>query len=315
MARCKKCNEYFPSGLNITICPACGFDMTQPVSENQNLAKEIVPQDEQNEVTASVQPSRHFPNIQLQYTVNPKENVYFAIRLIFSIICYISMASGLSLILMEEPLAFLFVLQILFTILLLFFIYFGLLMGYIKGNGVKITRHQFPDIYSILEKQCEKLGIREVPDTYILESGGVLNAFAAKHIGKNYVIIYSDILELAYEQGQDIVEFIIGHELGHIKRNHISKRLLLYPSCFIPFLSSAYSRACEYTCDNIGKFLSPEGAQKGILVLAAGKKLYKKVNAEEFIHTERYDGSFWKWFAEKCSSHPHLPKRLNNLLR
>ncbi len=193
-----------------------------------------------------------------------------------------------------------------------FFISSGILVGHIKGNAVKITKTQFPDIYAILEKYCEKLKI-DIPSSYILQSDGVLNAFATKFIGRNYVVIYSEILELAYEKGQEALEFVIAHELGHVKRNHMTKKLLLFPSVIIPFLASAYSRACEYTCDNIGKSLSPIGAINGLLILAAGKQLYQKVNAEEYIKNEQYETSFWKWFAEKVSSHPHLPKRLSNI--
>lgn len=61
------------------------------------------------------------------------------------------------------------------------------------------------------------------------------------------------------------------------------KKLLLLPSLFVPILRFAYSRACEYTCDNIGFSLSLEGAWKGLLILASGKSLYKKVNIEAYI--------------------------------
>ena len=250
------------------------------------------------------------------YKINPKENLYFAIRLIVSIIGYCAIASMLFALgtLLEEK-EFILVFTLFFyagIIALAVFISSGLLVGHIKGNGVKITEKQFPDIYAIIEKQCRNLKI-EVPSSYILESGGVLNAFATKFVGRNYVVIYSEILELAYEQGQEALEFVIAHELGHVKRKHMTKRVLLFPSVIIPFLSSAYSRACEYTCDNIGKSLSPDGATDGLLILAAGKKLYTKVDAEEYINNERYEVSFWKWFAEKTSSHPNLPKRLNNI--
>jgi Zn-dependent protease with chaperone function len=197
-------------------------------------------------------------------------------------------------------------------IALLFFISSGILVGHIRGNAIKITKTQFPDIYAIIERYCEMLEI-DIPSSYILQSGGVLNAFATKFIRRNYVVIYSEILELAYEKGEEALKFVIAHELGHVKRKHMTKKTLLFPSAIIPFLALAYSRACEYTCDNIGKSLSPSGAINGVLILAVGKQLYKKVNAEEYIKNEQNETSFWKWFAEKISSHPLLPKRLSNI--
>ena len=82
------------------------------------------------------------------------------------------------------------------------------------------------------------------------------------------------------------------------------------PAMFIPFLGSAYSRACEYTCDSIGSSLSEEGARSGMLVLAAGTKLFRKVNVDQFVGQMQTESGFWMWFSEKVSSHPHLVKRL-----
>jgi len=67
----------------------------------------------------------------------------------------------------------------------------------------------------------------------LLQEGGLLNAFAKKYFNANYIVIYSDLLETYYEGDKDAVEFVIAHEMGHIKRNHLWKDLLLAPSLFI----------------------------------------------------------------------------------
>ena len=152
---------------------------------------------------------------------------------------------------------------------------------------------------------------------YVLQGNGVLNAFATRFARKNFVILYSSVFEMAYEEGMDAVSFIIGHELGHIKRKHVSftKSILRFPSLFVPFLNSAYSRACEYTCDNIGCNLAPKGAIQGLLILAAGKKLYKKINISNFINNAEDHSGFAFWFAEALSTHPHMVKRIDVLNR
>jgi Zn-dependent protease with chaperone function len=138
----------------------------------------------------------------------------------------------------------------------------------------------------------------------------VLNAFVTRFFGTNYLVIYSDILAAAYEQNMKVVEFVIGHEMGHIKRKHIFKRFLLLPAAFIPFLGAAYSRACEYTCDSIGHALCPEGAKSGMLLLAAGRGLFTRVNSQAFIEQIYTEESFSRWLAEKFASHPNLNKRI-----
>ncbi|MFY9150408.1 MAG: M48 family metallopeptidase [Prolixibacteraceae bacterium] len=249
----------------------------------------------------------------INYQVDAKENLYFYIRLVVSVGLYYLLFKLIMLSFQSEkiPAASVFVLYFYaFAIILFIFFRFGILMGHLKGNAVRINKNQFPDLYQIVVKQTRQLGINSVPAVYIMQSGGVLNAFAARFLGRNYIVLYSEIVEAAYEQDKSILEFIIAHELGHIKRNHMIKNILLMPSLFVPFLGTAYSRACEYTCDNIGHALCPYGVKGGLLILASGKTIYKKVNLNEFIRQESTEDGFWKWFAEKVSSHPNLTKRL-----
>ncbi len=250
----------------------------------------------------------------LNYTVHSKEKIYFALKVIFAMLGYAIIFWALfnSLSSVNPVLAPIkFVFYFYGSMIILFLIFrLGIMIGYLKGNAVKVRDNQFPDVYDIVNKQSEKLGLKRVPDTYILQSGGMLNAFATRFLGTNYIVLYSDVLETAYQKNAEAVEFIIGHELGHIKRNHLVKRLWLFPSAIIPFLGAAYSRACEYTCDSIGHSLSPAGVKTGLLILAAGKKLHSKINVTEYMQQDLREDGFWMWFAEKTASHPHLTKRL-----
>jgi len=253
---------------------------------------------------------------KVDYRVNSKENVYFYIRLIISLGMYYLL---LMLIIMSlkvtdtELMPVLVTYFYIFLIIVLIFFQLGLMIGNLKGNAIKLSINQFTDIYQIAQKQAALLGLKTVPSIYIMQSGGALNAFAARFMGRNYIILYSEIVETAYNQDKAIIEFIIGHEMGHIKRNHSIKNLLLWPSYLIPFLGSAYSRACEYTCDTIGQALCPAGVNAGLLVLASGKTIYKRVNLNEYLRQNISEDGFWKWFAEKVSSHPNLTRRLDAL--
>jgi Zn-dependent protease with chaperone function len=247
----------------------------------------------------------------LKYEVHPKEKFYFAIKVIAALFGYVLIIYEINLLLKSETPEIATIILI-YTAVIIFYLFcrIGIMIGYIKGNGVKITAQQFPDIYKIVEKQSAQLGLTRIPDVYLLQSGGLLNAFATGFLGSKYVVIYSDVLEEAYESNLESVEFIVGHELGHIKRNHMTKNLLLFPAFFVPFLSVAYSRGCEYTCDNIGGALNSKGAHQGLLLLASGKKLWRKIKYDSFVQQEQTEKGFWFWFAEKCSTHPRLTKRL-----
>lgn len=234
--------------------------------------------------------------------VHPKERLYFTIALVFSVLVYAGM---------------------IVSIVGLFYLLFlgamgtfaqGLMVGHIRGAGVKVGPRQFADVYATTQRLAREMGMREVPDVYILQAGGILNAFATRFLGRDFVILYSDVVELAREQGDDALAFVICHELAHHHRGHLSRRPLLLPAMVLPLLATAYSRACEYTCDAYGARYCGNGAVDGLLVLAAGKTLYREVDAEAFARQAIADGGFFVWLAEKLSTHPHLPNRVSAVL-
>ena len=196
---------------------------------------------------------------------------------------------------------------------LIVFILQGVSVGTIRQNSVKITAEQFGDIYKKVEEYSKKLNLKKIPDVYLMQSGGLLNAFATRFLFKDLVVIYSDILELAYEQGENAVNFIIAHELAHVKRKHLSKQKYIVCAELIPFLGLAYSRACETTCDQIATALTEKLPLDGLLVLAAGKKLYKNVDTNLFISNSSKEKGFWGWLAEISSTHPSLATRIKHL--
>jgi Zn-dependent protease with chaperone function len=223
--------------------------------------------------------------------------------------------AGLVLVGLERPEAGATVLTygVIFSLLGLFA--HGLALGRVRGNAVRVSEKQFPQLHRLAAEQSRKLGLKQVPTVYVMESGGLLNAFATRFLGRDFVIIHSDVLELALARGEAAVGFIMGHELAHVWRGHLKHRWLTLPGRFMPYLGAAYSRACEYTCDRIGAFCQPEGAITGLLALAAGKQLHAHVDVKEYAAQAVSDQGFWIRRAELMSSHPLLPKRVAALLK
>lgn len=191
----------------------------------------------------------------------------------------------------------------------------GLALGHVRGSAVRVSDKQFPQLYRMTVAHARRLELKEVPMVYVLQSGGLLNAFATRFSGRDFVIINSDVLEMALDQGEAAVGFIVGHELAHLWRGHLRHRWLITPARFVPYLGAAYSRACEYTCDRIGAACQPDGAISGLLALAAGKQLHPHVDVREFAAQAEKDKNFWTKRAEMMSSHPLLPKRVAALLK
>ena len=119
-------------------------------------------------------------------------------------------------------------------------------ISYIRGNGVRLSKEQYPDLYAQVEAACKKLGMQTVPDAYLVNSNGVLNALATRFLWRNFLVLYADIVS-ALDARPGAVSFYIGHELGHIIRGHLAWGPLLAPGKCFPYLGFAYRRAQEYT--------------------------------------------------------------------
>ncbi|WP_214762780.1 M48 family metallopeptidase [Exiguobacterium sp. s146] len=198
------------------------------------------------------------------------------------------------------------------TILALSLFTHWLQIGYIRTNGVKVTERQFADLYQTYQRVGQEMGVRLLPDVYILQAGGVLNAFATRFFQKNMVILYSDVVELSREGYAKEVEFVIAHELAHIRRNHVQKQWAMMLGGWIPFLGSAYSRACEFTCDRMAAhhIQDHSASKRALTILAIGGKLAKEVSEFDYLYEASRENGFIAKLSELLSTHPPLPKRI-----
>lgn len=191
-----------------------------------------------------------------------------------------------------------------------FFVMHVVFVTQVRGSGVRLGPDQFPDLYARVRDLASRMGLEKMPDTYIMQAGGALNAFATRFRRSNIVVLYSDLLE-ACGTNDAARDMIIAHELGHIRAGHLRWRILLMPSAMIPFLGGALSRAREYTCDRYGLngAGNPDGALLGLTILAAGGKLAPEVNREAFIR-QGADLRGWMRIGQWFSTHPPLARRL-----
>ncbi|MCS7459543.1 M48 family metallopeptidase [Paenibacillus doosanensis] len=196
-------------------------------------------------------------------------------------------------------------------------IFHGLAVAGIRSSGVKLSAQQFPVVYDKVQELCVHMEIAKVPDVFIVQSGGILNAFATRFMGRNFVVLYSDIFELVEQGSDEELSFVVAHELAHIQRNHIRKHVWIWPALWIPFLGNAYSRCCEYTCDRIATAYTGNAAAavRALTVLAVGKQLFARVNIGEYVEQSRNERGFFVAWYEWLSTHPPLPKRINEIWR
>jgi len=194
---------------------------------------------------------------------------------------------------------------------LFFFFAHMSLIAHLRGSSIKLGPNQMPELYGRVVELSRRIGLKKVPDVYLRQSGGLLNAFATRFGKARFVVLFSELVH-ACGDNSNALDFIIAHELGHIHRGHLNLRWLYAPAFFIPFLGSAYSRACEYTCDRYG-FQAPKDPDRGLdglCILAAGPQFASAVNRQAFAAQDRDLNTAFMKLGEWFATHPPLAVRI-----
>jgi len=232
-----------------------------------------------------------------------REKVYFFCILIIALIAWMLIVIS--------------IVGLVIGLLIAFFIWLanGLMVARLKTEAVKIDEKQLPDLYSTYMEVCQKLQLVKIPDLYIVQSSGLLNAFATRHAGRDFVVLYSDIVE-AYDQKGDEIRFLLGHEIGHVKSRHLFKHALLFPGMILPLVGPGYSRACEASCDRFGAFAcnGMDGAIKALMILFGGKSLGNHMDPVTFSSQYQENRGFFVSWHEIIWPYPSSSERVAQLV-
>lgn len=129
------------------------------------------------------------------------------------------------------------------------------------GSHLKVTSDNYPQIHEYLQYAAQILDVKKIPELYI-EWGYNINACT---VGADnpIIVLNSGLIDLCDD---DEIMFIIGHELGHVKSNHMLYHMMAqvinYIIDSIPFgdLAAAplqyalyyWDRMSEFTADRAG---------------------------------------------------------------
>jgi Zn-dependent protease with chaperone function len=237
--------------------------------------------------------------------VYPKERPLFQLSLVFSALVWLGLVIGT----MGS-----------------FLVFFGLgcvgylftqsaFVSYVRGTAIRVGADQLPDLHRRFLECCERIGVGERPEVYVLNAHGILNALATRFLRRHYVVLFSDVVD-AFAEHPESLDFYIGHELGHIHRGHLRWSWFLWPAALLPLIGAAYSRAREYTCDLYGLACCdvPKDAAYGLAVLAAGPRSWDKIDLVRYARQSEQTGGFWMAYHELCADYPWLTKRMRHVL-
>ena len=203
------------------------------------------------------------------------------------------------------------------------------------GSNLKVTESNYPQIYQYLVDACKILDIDRIPDLYI-EWGYQINACTVG-AEKPIIILNSGLIDLCDD---DEIMFIIGHECGHIKSNHMLYHMMAQTINFVidaipggsllagglQYALYYWDRMSEFTADRAGLLCcqNPEAMTHAFMKMAGLPiKEFDNMQAETFLQQARdfqmldYDGmnKVVKFLSIADSTHPWTVMRSSELLK
>ncbi|HEY9791678.1 MAG TPA: M48 family metalloprotease [Candidatus Obscuribacterales bacterium] len=193
------------------------------------------------------------------------------------------------------------------------------------GMACHVTPKQCPRVYKLLREACDILDMHE-PDLFLMNHFTV-NAWTFG-VERPFIVLHSALVDLLDD---DQLRGVIGHELGHVKANHVLYRTIVY---FMLELIRAFgglsnriaqigiwaalmdwARKSELTADR-AELLVTQDVKVCIAthmkMTAGSKTVYEELDTEEFLKQGAkyedldYDmlNKFYKFFFELQLSHP-----------
>lgn len=260
-----------------------------------------------------VAPGSHVP--LRRHVRHPREILTLVVAIIASLLLLLAAFAEVSAAIDEQRTPDVYALALVFAPLLVWFAR-GQLWAQQRLTGIKLTPEQFPEAYAMLVDAASRSGLSYVPDAYVVLGNGVINAAASGHGFRRFVFVNSDLLEVGGAAREpDALRFVIAHEVGHIAAGHVSYWRILgtFASQWIPLVGSTLSRAQEYTADNYGHALAPQGARSAMATLAGGKYLGRSVDVDAMADRAVTEPGFFVWVTNAAASHPVLLWRMHAL--
>ena len=205
-----------------------------------------------------------------------KERTYFALVLVFSILVWVVLVVTI----------FGLIYAAIFAVV--FWLANGLMVARLRSEAVKVDERQMPELHAAFREICTRLGMARPPALYLVQAGGALNAFAARHAGRDFVVVFSDFLEALGAESPEL-KFVLG---------------------------PAYRRSWESSCDRYGAFAAGEvdGAVRAVLTLSGGREGGRHLDAQVFARQNREERGFFVSLHELLSTYPTLSRRVTDLL-
>jgi Zn-dependent protease with chaperone function len=191
------------------------------------------------------------------------------------------------------------------------------------AESQQVTPQTVPEMVPVLQENYGRLQVEPV-NVFIVRSNQ-LNAYTFGMDSPKAIVLYSALFKI---MDRDEIQFILGHEMGHVKLGHTWLNTLVGGMAGIPSgLGAAaimelafrwWNRACEYSADRSGVLAcgKPNKAITALVKLEAGSAALTQTGMQAAIrHIEREDDDLVNNLEELIASHPMVVKRVEQVRR
>lgn len=183
-----------------------------------------------------------------------------------------------------------------------------------KGNAVRIARDQFPEIHAVLDEQCRRLGMTDIPELYVtVTPEAMVSAYSAAGT-PSCIVLSEEFFDPEWQKNLDAIAFGVGSGLGAIRLGHTRflADLLTAYVLHVPLLRNPISLVRTYSRDRCAAFLVPDGV-RGLAIHAAGKDVLAAMDVASFVEQAMSFRGIWATLSQLKHATPHVLFRVQSL--
>ena len=189
------------------------------------------------------------------------------------------------------------------------------------ARAKQVNRQEMPGLSTVIDEAVRRLQVEPV-QVFLIPSR-TLNAYTFGLTSPKAVVLYESLFQV---MDRDELQFIIGHELGHVKLGHTWLNSLVGGMAGIPASIGAsyllmmallwWNRACEYSADRAGLLAcaNPNKAISALVKLEAGAAgTTPEGQARALQRIQQADTGWMGDMEEIIATHPLIAHRIKEI--
>lgn len=287
MKYCSNCGK--PIKKSLYLCPNCNSDPDVPEEIVNEKLKQISLEKKERELTS-----------KLEYPGESSSLAFSILVMVVIAIIFSTITLGIFLIYLIIGLILLRIRQV-----------------QTKTQLVKVSEDNFQEIFKLTKLAAFRLKTPLAP-VYVIANPS-LNAYTSGFWGDHWIVLHSALVK---KLNLEELLYVIGHEMGHIKREHATWLQLTAPrdSRSIPIISDGlkiifnnWTIKSEYCADRAGLIANKdlESCFSALSMIATG---HRNIKLDSFLEeSERKHKDPLSILGEFIRTHPYYPNRIRQL--